>query len=160
MGFRYRGPRYRRRYGRGMWGLPFTIFFIIMIVTHSFSGFIVAIVVLAILAAIFRAVLPNMFNSGNMNSNVVPPYQQPQQPYYQPTEQPQQPYYQPPEQPQTPYYQPSEPEYQPYQQGYQTPPPAYQPPEQPYQYQPPQQQNYEEQPQAEYPQEMPPMQQK
>lgn len=149
MRYRYRGPRYRRGYGRGIWGLPFTIFFIIMIVSHSFSGFIVAIVVLVILAAIFRAVLPNLFNGGNMNSNAVPPYQQPQQPYYQPSEQPQQ-----------PYYQPSDPEYQPYQQGYQPPPPVYQPLEQPYQYQPPQQpQNYEEQPQAEYPQEMPPMQQ-
>lgn len=154
MGYRYRGP-HRRRYGRGIWGLPFTIFFIIMIVTHSFSGFIVALVVFFILAAIFRAVLPNMFNSGNMRSNSTPPYQQPQQPYYQPPEQAYQP------------YQPTDPAYQPYQQGYQAPPPVYQPPEQSYQppdqtyqYQPPQQPNYEEQPQAEYPQEMPPMQQK
>ena len=139
--------RYRGR-GRGIMGIPFMLFFIIMIVSHSFSGFIIAIGVMILLAIIFRAAMPNMFGSRNMN-NVVPPYQQPQQPYYQPP----QPTYQPPQQ----AYQPYEQEYQPYQQGYQpAPPPVYQAPVPPYQ---PPQQNYEEQPQAEYPQEMPPMQQ-
>ena len=142
--------RYRRR-GRGIIGLPFMLFFIIMVFTHSFSGFLIALVVLAILSLIFRAAMPGIFGSRNMN-NAAPPFQQPQQPYYQPP----QPIYQPPQQ----AYQPYEQEYQPYQQGYQAaPPPVYQAPEQPYQYQPPQQENYEEQPQAEYPQEMPPMQQ-
>src|SRR5581483_4995567 len=131
MRYRNRGPRWGRR---GIWGFPFMLFLIIFIVSHSFSGFMVGIIVLIALAIIFRAVLPSIFSAGNMR-NPMPPYQPPQPPYQQP--------YQP--------YQPTEQRYQPA-----PPPPVYQAPEQ--QYQPPQQ-NYEEQPQAEYPQEMPPMQQ-
>ncbi len=142
MRYRNRGPRWGRR---GIMGFPFMLFFIIFLVTHSFSGFMVGIAVLVVLAIIFRAALPGMFSGWNTR-NTMPPYQPPQQPYQQPY------------QPYQPTDQPYQPEYEPYQQGYQSapPPPVYQAPEQ--QYQPPQQ-NYEEQPQAEYPQEMPPMQQ-
>src|SRR5579872_1241764 len=142
MRYRNRGPHWGRR---GIWGFPFMLFLIIFIVSHSFSGFMVGIIVLIALAIIFRAVLPSIFSAGNMR-NPMPPYQPPQPPYQQPY------------QPYQPTEQPYQPEYEPYQQGYQPapPPPVYQAPEQ--QYQPPQQ-NYEEQPQAEYPQEMPPMQQ-
>src|SRR5579859_2856008 len=83
-------------------------------------------------------------------------YQQPQQPYYQPTPQPQQ--------PQQPYYQPSQPQqppYQPYQEGYQPAPQpgTYQEGGQQHQYPPASQSSYET-PQAQYPpQEMPPQQQ-
>ncbi len=145
MRYRNRGPYWR---GRGIMGVPFMLFFIIFIVAHSFSGFIIALGVLVLLAIVFRAAMPGIFGGRNMN-NAAPPFQQPQQPYQQPYQP-----YQPPQQ----AYQPYEQEYQPYQQGYQPapPPPVYNPPD--YQYQPPQQ-TYEEQPQAEYPQEMPPMQQ-
>lgn len=140
---------------RGIWGFPFMLFMIIFLVSHSFSGFMIGIGVLVLLALILRSVLPNMTN--RMNGNAMP-YQPPQQPYQQPYQPMQEPYQQ--QQPYQPTQEPYQQDYQSYQQGYQpaSPPPVYQAPQPPYQYQPPQQ-SYEEQPQAEYPQEMPPMQQ-
>ena len=147
MYYRGRGPwRGNRRRG-GIFGIPWMLFFLFFVFSHSFIGFLiglaVAIVLTVILTRVFSA---NSYNG--MNS------QQPGQTYYQPSNQAQQ----------QPYYQPTEQTYQGYDQGYQVPierregpqgsggqyqtPPV---PDEPYR-------GEYEQPQTQYPEQMPPMQ--
>ena len=147
---RYQG--YRRRHWRrrgGMVGFPFMLFFMILLFSHSLTGFMIGIGAIVLLSLLARLILPAIFGAGMMSTwwmSNQQTYQHPQQPTYQPYQQ---------------TYQPYEESYQPYEQGYQ--PPAATSPDQEVeqQYQPPsyEQTHYEEQPQAQYPQEMPPMKQ-
>ena len=149
---RYQG--YRKRHWRrrgGMVGFPFMLLFMILLFSHSLTGFMIGIGVIVLLGLLARLILPAIFGAGMMGSwwmSNQQTYQQPQQPTYQPYQQ---------------TYQPYEESYQPYEQGYQYQPPAATSPNQEVeqQYQPPsyEQTHYEEQPQAQYPQEMPPMHQ-
>ena len=135
----YRRRPYWRR--RGIWGFPFMLFFFLLIFSHSWSLFLIGIVLSIILSLFIRSIMAGAFGAGRPNTPPTwqQPYQQPQQPYQQ-------------------YYQPSQQPYQSYDQGYQ-----YQPPATPYQEPGPQSQNqqsqYDEQPQAQYPQELPPIEQ-
>src|SRR6266705_1083893 len=128
----YRRRPYWRR--RGIWGFPFMLFFFILIFSHSWTLFLIGIVISIILSLFIRSIMAGAFGAGRPNTPPTwqQPYQQPHQPYQQP--------------------------YQSYDQGYQ-----YQPPATPYQEPGPQSQNqqskYDEQPQAQYPQELPPIEQ-
>src|SRR6266566_7839911 len=116
----YRRRPYWRR--RGIWGFPFMLFFFILIFSHSWSLFLIGIVISIILSLFIRSIMAGAFRAGRPNTP--PTWQQPYQQYYQPYQQP----------------------YQSYDQGYQ-----YQPPATPYQEPGPQSQNqqskYDEQPQ-------------
>lgn len=133
----YRRRPYWRR--RGIWGFPFMLFFVLLFISHSWSLFLIGIVISIILSLCIRSIMAGTFGAGRPNTPPTwqQPYQQPQQPYQQ-------------------YYQPYQQPYQSYDQGYQ-------PPAAPYEEPRPQNQNqqsqYEEQPQAQYPQELPPMEQ-
>jgi hypothetical protein len=129
-----------------MVGFPFMLLFMILLFSHSLSGFMIGIGAIVLLSLLARLILPAIFGAGMMGSwwmSNQQRYQQPQQPPYQQT------------------YQPYEENYQPYEQGYQPPAATYREQEVEQQYQPPsyEQTHYEEQPQAQYPQEMPPMHQ-
>jgi hypothetical protein len=129
-----------------MVGFPFMLLFMILLFSHSLSGFMIGIGAIVLLSLLARLILPAIFGAGMMGSwwmSNQQTYQQPQQPPYQQT------------------YQPYEESYQPYEQGYQPPAATYREQEVEQQYQPPsyEQTHYEEQPQAQYPQEMPPMHQ-
>lgn len=132
-----------------MAGFPFMLLFLILLFSHSLTGFMIGIGAIVLLGLLARLILPAIFGAGMMGSwwmSNQQTYQQPQQPPYQPYQ---------------PTYQPYEENYQSYEQGYQPPAPASPDREVEQQYQPPsyEQTHYEEQPQAQYPQEMPPMQQ-
>jgi hypothetical protein len=129
-----------------MVGFPFMLLFMILLFSHSLSGFMIGIGAIVLLSLLARLILPAIFGAGMRGSwwmSNQQTYQQPQQPPYQQT------------------YQPYEENYQPYEQGYQPPAATYREQEVEQQYQPPsyEQTHYEEQPQAQYPQEMPPMHQ-
>ncbi len=122
-----------------MVGFPFMLLFMILLFSHSLSGFMIGIGAIVLSSLLARLILPAIFGAGMMGSwwmSNQQRYQQPQQPPYQQT-------------------------YQPYEQGYQPPAATYREQEVEQQYQPPsyEQTHYEEQPQAQYPQEMPPMHQ-
>jgi hypothetical protein len=128
---------YRRR--RGIWGFPFMLFFVLLFISHSWSLFLIGIVLSIILSLFVRSLMAGTFGARRPNTPPTwqQPYQQPQQPYQQ-------------------YYQPYQQPYQSYDQGYQPPAAPYEEPRPQYQNQ---QTQYEEQPQAQYPQELPPMEQ-
>ena len=128
----YRRRPYWRR--RGIWGFPFMLFFFILIFSHSWSLFLIGIVISIILSLFIRSIMAGAFGAGRPNTP--PTWQQPYQqqapyqqqtPYYQPSTpagqeqpaqpseyraQPEQPYYQP-TQAQEPYYRPTQAQQQP-----------------------------------------------
>jgi hypothetical protein len=133
----------------GFQGLAFFLGLAIIAATNWWWPGIAFVLIICAILGTLHVPLANYF-SGMLGTNQ--PYQQSQQPYYQPPQ---------PQQPQQPYYQPSQSEqqpYQPYQEGYQpdSQPGTYQEGGQQHQYPPASQPNYER-PQAQYPpQEMPP----
>src|SRR6266487_1194711 len=99
---RYQG--YRRRHWRrrgGMVGFPCMLFFMILLFSHSLTGFMIGIGAIVLLSLLARLILPAIFGAGMM-SNWLTSNQQTYQPYRQ-------------------TYQPYEESYQPYEQGYQPP---------------------------------------
>ncbi len=106
------------------------LFFLIIIFTHSWVGFLVSIGITLLVLLLMRAV----FATPNAASNMYTPPMTNWQP-----------------QPHEEVY------YQPYQQGYQPAPMTYQEGEQ--EYQSPRPEPQYEQPQVQYPEEMPPMEQ-
>src|SRR2546421_3629443 len=115
----YRRRPYRR--GRGILGFPFMLFFVLLFFSHSWSLFLIGIVISIILTLFIRSMMAGTFGAGRLNTPPTwqQPYQQAQQPYQQ-------------------YYQPYQQAYQPYEQGYQPPATPYQEPEPQYQYPKPQ----------------------
>ncbi len=129
----YPSRQNRSRSYRNMRGFPWMLFFLIVIFTHSWVGFMIGIAVCVVLSLIMRGIFAASSSSGVPNTSPIvdqapQPHEAPEQQYYQP-----------------------------YEQGYQSvsTPETYQESGKQYQYPEPQY----EQPQVEYPQEMPPIQQ-
>jgi hypothetical protein len=122
---------YYRRNRWGGRGFPWMVFFLIIIFTHSWVGFLVSIGITLLVIMLMRALFTPPMSANN-------PMYTPPMSNWQP-------------QPHEEVY------YQPYQQGYQSEQVTYQEGEQQYQYPRPEPQY--EQPQVQYPEELPPMEQ-